>query len=409
MSGTAPGRAKKAVLGALADDSQTASSPELMSGIMASLLDTGGRPRSWSAQSDRSLPPSTRSHKDSPSRPRVATSFTYNTRPVEARGRITVQPPPAAGPGTPTRGPAALSMMKPLAAAASLESGTAAADGHSSEGPASPARTESSRSNSSRNSSGSSTRAGSNEIHSLQRSGSIGSQLPHDMSSVQDSPRAQLAFDVAVAEKHTAVVVGQSSLWSALSRLSLDSGTRRAAVDQLKDIEAKRSAPHVAPPLVDTVGSRWRGWWPGTSGQGSNTPNTGSNAEGYVPDSPAIAAADVIADSTAAADTSAATSTEAGVCAADDPAAGLAAGPLVEPGADAATTQGAVSTQPEHSQQPRKSMLLPDFDPGSSGFPMHTQPATGAVDGEAADTAAASTDGEADTGAAKGTHELDDA
>ncbi|KAJ2760728.1 hypothetical protein IWQ56_005417, partial [Coemansia nantahalensis] len=76
-------------------------------------------------------------------------------------------------------------------------------------------------------------------------------------------------------------------------------------------------------------------------------------------------------------------------------------------GADAATPQGGEPTLPEHNQQQRKSMLLPDFDPGSSGFPMRMKP--GAETAEATETASASAGEEAAAGAAKGSHELEDA
>ncbi|KAJ2513476.1 hypothetical protein H4217_006324 [Coemansia sp. RSA 1939] len=54
MGASSGDRKKQAVLGSMASDSQTASSPELASQVVSELLQFDSRPRSWSACSDRS-------------------------------------------------------------------------------------------------------------------------------------------------------------------------------------------------------------------------------------------------------------------------------------------------------------------------------------------------------------------
>ncbi|KAJ2778640.1 hypothetical protein H4R18_004484 [Coemansia javaensis] len=333
MGSNAPARP---ALGALGGDPQTASSPELMAGFMANLLDYDSRPRSWSAQSSRSLPRSTRSNIDSPpSRPAVARAFGGGSPRIEARGRVSTQAAPrGARPRSACeKRPGALGLMKPLASNDS-------AAGSSTQGRQSSAG------------SGSSTQGG--------QSAGSGSSARSVRSSIGRSdgacPQTQLALEVAVAPPKPEGGSGPavSSIWSALSRLSVDTGARKAAVDHLKDIESKQRppSPHVPAPSADSGGSRWRGWWPGASSQAPPPPPPPSSSSEATAAEPAAAI----------------------------PAAAI---PAANP-EDSAAPQACAAPQ----AQAKSNILLPDFDPGSAGFPIHVPRAGEAAEAQSAREAA---------------------
>ncbi|KAJ2821454.1 hypothetical protein IWW50_004630 [Coemansia erecta] len=307
MRRSATDREKRVSLGAFANDPQTASSPELPSGFMSSLLDFDGRPRSWSSNTSQrsraggahampqstaygqagNTPPNfTRSLRSASirsgargaqnmdvaldgaatqSRPRVATSFASDARRIEARGQILShesRPSSASSMLSPKRRQA-LSMMKPLA--------TSSQD---TDCESSAVSTTVTPRNSTRTCSKGSSGSSIDEEQHIQQPAAISSSLPHDLAALQMPPTSRRMQKSARAEPAVAVATVQndsaaqndstpsrpassqsSSLWAAISRLSLgndsqgslDSGaaTRKAAVDRLKEIERKQPAEHL--------------------------------------------------------------------------------------------------------------------------------------------------------------------
>ncbi|KAJ1874179.1 hypothetical protein LPJ55_001666 [Coemansia sp. RSA 990] len=273
-------------LGNFVDDPQTSSTPELPSGFMSALLDFDGRPRSWSSnmspKEHSQMPPAagpvpphfTRSLRsasirssatrgglssaDVPldglatqSRPQVATTLASDPRRIEARGRILSTDSRSA-----SASKQALCMMKPLVAASSTSSD-----------PDSATVTP-------RNSTRTCSKSSSidNDI-SHTKHNTTSSSLPHDLTSIQFStarPTTETTVvsngDIQVQRPATADRNQSSSLWAAISRLSLGSSvnasqssldtgaaTRRLAVDHLKEIERKQPIEHVANSLDQQV------------------------------------------------------------------------------------------------------------------------------------------------------------
>ncbi|KAJ2454045.1 hypothetical protein EV183_001768 [Coemansia sp. RSA 2336] len=260
-------------LGNFANDPQTSSTPELPSGFMGALLDFDGRPRSWSSNMSPTspatapVPPhftrslrsaSIRSSADGPhdglatqSKPQVATTLVSGPRRIEARGRILSSDSRPA-----STSKQALCMMKPLVAASNVSSDPDSA-------------TVTPR-NSTRTCSKSSS-IDNDTPHTTHNT--TGSSLPHDLTSVQFStarPATDTTVvcndDMQIQRPATADRSQSSSLWAAISRLSLGSSakanqnsldtgaaTRRSAVDHLKEIERKQPVEHVANSLDQQV------------------------------------------------------------------------------------------------------------------------------------------------------------
>ncbi|KAJ1858416.1 hypothetical protein GGH12_002047 [Coemansia sp. RSA 1822] len=337
MRRSATDREKRMSLGAFINDPQTASSPELPSGFMSSLLDFDGRPRSWSSNSSQksraggppisplsakggpagTTPPNfTRSLRTAsirssargaqsidvvldgaatPSQPQVATTFAHNSRRVEARGQIHSRElrPSSASSMQPLKRKQALSMMKPLATP-SQDFDT----GRNTDPDSAAASTTVTPRNSTRACSKSSSGSSIDEEQAPQP-GAMSCSLPHDLAPLQASLTARriqksahtepatatdivtaTATNVATSTDITTVTATalsdskpsrpsssqSSSLWAAISRLSLGApgndsqssldsgaGTRKSAVDHLKEIERKQPAEHVDNSLVQDV------------------------------------------------------------------------------------------------------------------------------------------------------------
>ncbi|KAJ2847812.1 hypothetical protein IWW36_003660 [Coemansia brasiliensis] len=320
MRRSATDRDQRHSLGNFVDGPQTASTPELPSGFMSTLLDFDGRPRSWSSNMSQkehsqmsptspatgyagTVPPHfTRSLRSASirssatrgglgntdelldgmatqSRPQVATTLASDPRRIEARGRI-VSPdsrPASASSMAPSGRKQALCMMKPLVAASGPDGGRSS-DPNSATASTTVTPRNSTRTCSKSSSGSSINNDGSDIPHTKQNHpgpGTASSSLPHDLTSIQFStaPRTQPGTKARPATKTTLVSNDgiqiqrpttadrsqSSSLWAAISRLSLGSSanasqssldtgaaTRRSAVDHLKEIERKQPIEHVA-------------------------------------------------------------------------------------------------------------------------------------------------------------------
>ncbi|KAJ2257297.1 hypothetical protein GGH98_000955 [Coemansia sp. RSA 454] len=336
MRRSATEREKRVSLGAFINDPQTASSPELPSGFMSSLLDFDGRPRSWSSNSSQksraggapisplsakgpagTTPPNfTRSLRTASirssargaqsidvaiegaatqSQPQVATTFANNPRRIEARGQIHSRElrPSSASSMQPLKRKQALSMMKPLA--------TPSQDfdaGRNTDPESAAASTTVTPRNSTRACSKSSSGSSIDEEQSTQL-GAMSCSLPHDLPPLQASLSVRriqksahtepatatdivtaTAANVATATDINSVMATtlndskssrpsssqSSSLWAAISRLSLGApgndsqssldsgaGTRKSAVEHLKEIERTQPAEHVGNSLAKHV------------------------------------------------------------------------------------------------------------------------------------------------------------
>ncbi|KAJ2663202.1 hypothetical protein IW148_002535 [Coemansia sp. RSA 1199] len=292
MRRSATDREKRVSLGAFINDPQTASSPELPSGFMSSLLDFDGRARSWSSNSSQksraggppisplsakggpagTTPPNfTRSLRTAsirssargaqsidvvldgaatPSQPQVATTFAHNSRRVEARGQIHSRElrPSSASSMQPLKRKQALSMMKPLATP-SQDFDT----GRNTDPDSAAASTTVTPRNSTRACSKSSSGSSIDE-----------EQAPQPATSTDITTVTGTALSDSKPSRPSSSQ--SSSLWAAISRLSLGApgndsqssldsgaGTRKSAVDHLKEIERKQPAEHVGNSLAQHV------------------------------------------------------------------------------------------------------------------------------------------------------------